>query len=70
MRRWPCWPTLDAEQPLRAAGDVRVAAFDWPKVTARVVSVYETVTQTGEKVREDDRQGPGVFAGRLRRGSD
>ena len=55
---------------LRAAGDVRVAAFDWPKVTARIVSVYETVTQTGEKVREDDRQGPGVFAGRLRRGND
>lgn len=55
---------------LRAAGDVRVAGYDWPKVTARVVSVYETVTQSGEKVREDDRQGPGVFAGRLRRGGD
>jgi hypothetical protein len=26
------------------------------------------VAVAGEKVREDDRQGPGMFAGRLRRG--
>jgi phosphatidyl-myo-inositol alpha-mannosyltransferase len=60
----------ERRQELVAAGDQRVNEFDWAKVTARVVSVYETVTESGEKVREDDRQGPGVFAGRLRRGSD
>ena len=53
---------------LRAAGDTWVSRYDWPRVAARIVSVYQTVAVPGEVVREDDRQGPGMFAGRLRRG--
>jgi phosphatidylinositol alpha-mannosyltransferase len=53
---------------LAGAGDAHVVQFDWPRVAARVVSVYQTVAVPGEIVREDDRQGPGMFAGRLRRG--
>lgn len=60
----------DRRNQLRAAGDERVMTFDWPRVTTRIVSVYETVSQAGEKVREDDRQGPGLFARRLRREGD
>jgi phosphatidylinositol alpha-mannosyltransferase len=57
-------PRLDQ---LRAAGDARVVQYDWPRVAARIVSVYETVAVPGQVVQEDDRQGPGMFAGRLRR---
>lgn len=53
---------------LRLAGDQRVLEYDWSRVAARIVAVYETVAMPGELVREDDRQGPGMFAGRLRRG--
>ncbi|HVQ89257.1 MAG TPA: glycosyltransferase family 4 protein [Actinomycetes bacterium] len=52
---------------LARLGDDQVAQYDWSKVAARIVSVYETVAAPGETVREDDRQGPGMFAGRLRR---
>lgn len=51
---------------LVAAGVERAAEFDWSRVARQVVAVYETVGAQGEKVREDDRQGPGMFAGRLR----
>ena len=44
----------------------RAAEYDWSRVARQVVAVYETVGAQGEKVREDDRQGPGMFAGRLR----
>jgi len=53
---------------LRLIGDEHVAQYDWSRVASQIVSVYETVAVRGEVVREDDRQGPGVFAGRLRRG--
>ncbi|MEO8330457.1 MAG: glycosyltransferase family 4 protein [Candidatus Nanopelagicales bacterium] len=53
---------------LSLLGDANVAQYDWSRVAARIVSVYETVAVKGELVREDDRQGPGMFAGRLRRG--
>jgi len=53
---------------LRLIGDEHVAQYDWSRVASQIVSVYETVAVPGEVVREDDRQGPGVFAGRLRRG--
>jgi phosphatidylinositol alpha-mannosyltransferase len=52
---------------LVAAGAERAAEFDWSRVARQVIAVYETVGDQGEKVREDDRQGPGMFAGRLRR---
>ena len=55
---------------LRAAGEERVAEYDWSRVATRIVSVYETVAMPGEYVQEDDRQGPGLFAGRLRRGNN
>lgn len=51
---------------LAALGHERALTYDWSRVARQVVAVYETVTAGGEKVREDDRQGPGLFAGRLR----
>ncbi len=51
---------------LVAAGAERAAEYDWSRVAHEVMAVYETVAGQGEKVREDDRQGPGMFAGRLR----
>lgn len=51
---------------LTTAGSERAREFDWPRVARQVVAVYETVAGHGEKVQEDDRQGPGMFAGRLR----
>lgn len=51
---------------LTRLGRARAAEYDWSVVTDRIVAVYETVAVPGEKVREDDRQGPGMFAGRLR----
>jgi phosphatidylinositol alpha-mannosyltransferase len=48
------------------AGSERAAEYDWSRVAREVMAVYETVAAQGEKVREDDRQGPGMFAGRLR----
>ncbi|MCZ3388543.1 MAG: glycosyltransferase family 4 protein [Actinomycetia bacterium] len=55
---------------LAAAGSERASEYDWARVARQVVAVYETVAGRGEKVQEDDRQGPGMFAGRLRgRGS-
>jgi phosphatidylinositol alpha-mannosyltransferase len=55
---------------LSAIGRERAAEYDWSRVARQVVAVYETVTAGGEKVREDDRQGPGIFARRLPRGTD
>ena len=54
---------------LSAIGRERAAEYDWSRVARQVVAVYDTVTAGGEKVREDDRQGPGIFAGRLPRGA-
>jgi len=51
---------------LVAAGSARASEYDWVRVARQVVAVYETVAGHGEKVQEDDRQGPGMFAGRLR----
>jgi phosphatidylinositol alpha-mannosyltransferase len=51
---------------LAAAGRARAAEYDWSVVTQQILAVYDTVRAPGEKVLEDDRQGPGVFAGRLR----
>ncbi|MCZ3387436.1 MAG: glycosyltransferase family 4 protein [Actinomycetia bacterium] len=51
---------------LVAAGSERAREYDWARVARQVVAVYETVAGHGEKVQEDDRQGPGMFAGRLR----
>lgn len=58
----------DAERRERLvlAGSERAAEFDWSRVARQIMAVYETVGAQGEKVREDDRQGPGMFAGRLR----
>lgn len=56
----------DRRAELAVLGRVRAAEFDWSLITQRILAVYETVAVPGEKVREDDRQGPGMFAGRLR----
>jgi phosphatidylinositol alpha-mannosyltransferase len=48
-------------------GRERAREYDWSRVAKQVIAVYETVTPSGEKVREDDRQGPGLFARRLPR---
>ena len=48
-------------------GRERAREYDWGRVARQVIAVYETVTPGGEKVREDDRQGPGLFARRLPR---
>ena len=48
-------------------GRERAREYDWSRVAKQVIAVYETVNPNGEKVREDDRQGPGVFARRLPR---
>jgi phosphatidylinositol alpha-mannosyltransferase len=42
--------------------------YDWDTVARQIVDVYATVAVPGVVVTEDDRQGPGIFAGRLRRG--
>jgi phosphatidyl-myo-inositol alpha-mannosyltransferase len=42
-------------QDLRAAAGVAVKQYDWEQVARRVVAVYETVTWSGLKVREDSR---------------
>jgi phosphatidylinositol alpha-mannosyltransferase len=47
-----------------AAGQSYVQRFDWVQVAKQVVEVYESVTTTGEKVREDFR---GQLVGRLSR---
>jgi phosphatidylinositol alpha-mannosyltransferase len=54
-------------EQLRGVGLERAREYDWSRVAKQVVAVYETVAATGEKVREDDRQGPGLFARRLPR---
>ena len=54
-------------EQLRARGREVVMRYDWDTVAAEIVNVYETVAVPGHPVREDDRQGPGMFAGRLRR---
>jgi phosphatidylinositol alpha-mannosyltransferase len=56
----------DRRAELAVLGRARAAEFDWSSITQRILSVYETVAVPGEKVREDDRQGPGMFAGRMR----
>lgn len=60
----------DRRAELATIGRERAAEYDWSRVARQVVAVYETVTAGGEKVREDDRQGPGLFARRLSRGAD
>ena len=57
----------ERRQQLAAAGSDRAKEYDWTRVVRQVLAVYETVGSPDEKVREDDRQGPGLFAGRLRR---
>lgn len=47
-----------------ALGRAFVQRFDWDQVARQVVEVYESVTTTGEKVREDIR---GQLVGRLSR---
>ena len=54
---------------LAAVGREVAATYDWDVVTQRILDVYATVVVPGQPVREDDRQGPGIFAGRLRRGA-
>ena len=61
---------VDRRAELATIGRERAAEYDWSRVARQVVAVYETVTAGGEKVREDDRQGPGLFARRLSRGAD
>jgi phosphatidylinositol alpha-mannosyltransferase len=56
----------DRRASLSAAGLARAREYDWTRVARQVCAVYDTVAGHGEKVREDDRQGPGMFAGRLR----
>lgn len=56
----------DRRRELVELGRARVSQYDWEIITSQVLSVYETVRTPGEKVTEDDRQGPGIFAGRLR----
>jgi len=53
---------------LVAVGREVAAGYDWEVVTQRILDVYATVVVPGQPVVEDDRQGPGIFAGRLRRG--
>jgi phosphatidylinositol alpha-mannosyltransferase len=54
-------------EELKRLGQERAREYDWSRVAKQVVAVYETVASGGEKVREDDRQGPGLFARRLPR---
>ena len=56
----------DDEERARTAalGHAFVQRFDWDQVARQVVEVYESVTTTGEKVREDIR---GQLVGRLSR---
>ncbi len=51
---------------LTVAGSARAREYDWTRVARQVIAVYDTIAGHGEKVQEDDRQGPGMFAGRLR----
>jgi phosphatidylinositol alpha-mannosyltransferase len=57
----------DRRRELAQRGFERAQGYDWSRIARQVLAVYETVCVAGEKVREDDRQGPGLFAGRLRR---
>jgi phosphatidylinositol alpha-mannosyltransferase len=61
----------DDERRLAVAARGRAEAqrYDWGTVAQQILDVYATVAVPGEPVREDDRQGPGMFAGRLRRGA-
>jgi phosphatidyl-myo-inositol alpha-mannosyltransferase len=45
----------DEREVLRAAGSEAVGRYDWESVARQVVAVYETVTWSGLKVREDSR---------------
>jgi phosphatidyl-myo-inositol alpha-mannosyltransferase len=45
----------DESARLRAAGTERVEIYDWDRVAAEIVRVYETVTLGQPKVREDTR---------------
>jgi phosphatidylinositol alpha-mannosyltransferase len=53
---------------LAQQGAVVARQYDWDTVARQIVDVYATVAVPGVVVTEDDRQGPGMFAGRLRRG--
>ena len=52
---------------LVTSGLGRAREYDWSRVAKQVLAVYDTVAASGEKVLEDDRQGPGLFARRLPR---
>ena len=67
-RRPRCSLTRERRATLVERGSERAREYDWSRVAKQVIAVYETVTPSGEKVREDDRQGPGLFARRLPRG--
>ena len=60
----------DRRAELVSEGAERAREYDWSRVARQVVAVYNTIADGGEKVTEDDRQGPGIFARRLpRRGA-
>jgi hypothetical protein len=54
-------------EALVAAGSERVKEFDWDRVVADVIAVYESVHIPGERVTEDLR---GQIVGRLSRSGD
>ncbi|OEU96707.1 glycosyltransferase family 4 protein [Streptomyces oceani] len=47
----------EARAELRRRGSVHVSRFDWPKVAADILSVYETVTDGAASVAPDERAG-------------
>ncbi|TAK69518.1 MAG: glycosyltransferase family 1 protein [Actinomycetota bacterium] len=55
----------DRRSGLVAAGHRRAADFDWDRISGDVIDVYESVTVSGDKVREDLR---GQLGGRLQVG--
>jgi phosphatidyl-myo-inositol alpha-mannosyltransferase len=59
----------DRRAALAGRGAAVAARYDWDTVAREILDVYATVAAPGVLVTEDDRQGPGIFAGRLRRGS-
>ncbi len=59
----------DRRAGLARRGVAVAARYDWDTVAREILDVYATVAAPGVLVTEDDRQGPGMFAGRLRRGS-
>ena len=62
-------PDRERQAQLASRGAAVAHRYDWDTVARQILDVYATVTAPGILVTEDDRQGPGMFAGRLRRGS-